>query len=221
MDTPIYVAMIAGVVTLVGWIVNHQLTHQREERIRRHAASLKFVERQLEELYGPLAFFLHEGRRSYLDLLDTLGRDLVFTPGENLSDDELRMWLFWAENSFLPKNQHMKELLMGKTHLIEGASFPESYVAFLDHHNSWMINHERWQKQEVEYSWHSKVDWPVGFETDVLATFEMLKAKHAKLIGELADGSQLSMKALTSRGTSLCSRSPIEAPRKTTAEANR
>ncbi len=187
METPIYVALIAAILTAIGWIVNHQLTHHRDERSRRHQASLKFIERQLEELYGPLAFLLHEGRRAFSDLLESLGRSHIFTEGVELPEEEHSTWMFWVENSFLPKNQKIKELLMTKTHLIEGEQFPQNYVAFLDHHNSWMIHHERWLKEKVPYSWHSKVNWPVEFEFEVLQTFESLKRKHAKLIGELEE----------------------------------
>ena len=185
METPVYVAIVAGIFTVIGWIVNHQLSHLRDEKARRHNASLIYIERQLEELYGPLSFLIHEGRRTFEDLLDTLGRPNVFTEGEELPEDELQTWMFWAENAFLPKNQRIKELLMTKTHLIEGGCFPESHIEFLDHHNSWMINHERWKKMQVRYSWHSKINWPEQFEIDVFGTFGDLKARHAKLIGEL------------------------------------
>jgi hypothetical protein len=185
MGTPIVVASIAGVVTAVGWLVNHILTDRRERIKQQTEASLKHVERQLEELYGPLAFLLYEGRRTFLDLLDTLGRNYVFLGGKPISEEELKTWLFWVEHSFLPKNERIKQLLMSKAHLIEGARFPASYVAFLDHHNSWVIRHKRWKEEGVEYSWHSKINWPKEFEEEVIGTFESLKAKHSELLGEL------------------------------------
>ncbi len=188
METPLVVALIAGAVTAVGWTANHIFEDRRERAKRQVEASLKHVERQLEELYGPVAFLLYEGRRTFIDLLDTLGRDFVFKEGEPLPEDELKTWLFWAEHSLIPKNEKIKQLLMSKTHLIEGSRFPDSYVAFLDHHNSWTINHERWKQDRVEYSWHSKINWPDSFGKEVLSTFESLKAKHAALLGELTHG---------------------------------
>lgn len=188
MESSVIVAIIAGAVTAVGWLVNHILTDRREREKRQTEASLKYVERQLEELYGQLAFLLYEGRRTFQDLLDTLGRSSVFINNNSLSEEDLKTWLFWAEHSFLPKNEQIKELLVSKTHLIEGARFPKSYVAFLDHHNSWSIQHQRWKEEGVEYSWHSKVNWPVEFEEDGIKTFESLKAKHSALLGKLTRG---------------------------------
>jgi hypothetical protein len=185
MEPSIGVAIIAGSVTAVGWLINHILTDRREREKRQTEASLKYVEKQLEELYGPLAFLLYEGRRTFEDLLDTLGRNYVFTHDNSISKEDLKIWLFWAEHSFLPKNEKIKELLISKTHLIEGSRFPESYVTFLDHHYSWSIQHQRWKEEDVAYSWHSKINWPVEFEQEVIQTFERLKAKHSALLGKL------------------------------------
>lgn len=185
LETSVLVALITAVVTAGGWLVNHVLADQRTRKRRQTEDSLRYVERQLEQLYGPLVFLLYENRRAFIDLCQTLGRKYVFAEGKPLTKDELEAWLFWTEESFLPTNKRMKELLMSNTHLIDGGHFPQSYVAFLDHCNSWMMRHKRWKDQGVEYSWHSKINWPEEFRHEVVATFESLKAKHAALLGEL------------------------------------
>jgi hypothetical protein len=53
----------------------------------------------------------------------------------------------------------------------------------VNYHNSWRVNHERWQKQGVEYGWLPKLKWPPEFDEEVLATFKTLKKRHAILIG--------------------------------------
>ncbi|MFT3813121.1 MAG: hypothetical protein QM740_07045 [Acidovorax sp.] len=182
---PVWIALIGAAVAAISWFVNHRLTSQREEKRRRIESQLKFIERQIEELYGPLAASLYEGRRTYQDLLDSLGRTYVFPAEEDLPADELRTWLFWAETEFLPRNEHIKTLLKTKAHLIYGGEFPASYVDFLDHCNSWAVNHRRWKDEQVKYSWHSKIDWPETFENQAIETFQFLKRRHAELIGEL------------------------------------
>ena len=182
MNTSLVVGIIAASVTLIGWLVNHILTGQRDRRNQHLAASLKFVERQLEELYGPLAFLIMEGRRTFQDLLETLGRDYVFDEKDSLSDGDLKLWLFWVENDFFPRNEKIQQLLMTKTHLIEGNKVPSSFLKFLEHHNSWKVLHLRWQKDGVKYSWHSKINWPASFEKDALRTFNSLKAEHDRFL---------------------------------------
>jgi hypothetical protein len=59
-------------------------------------------------------------------------------------------------------------------------------VAFIEHYNPWRVTHARWRKEGVGYSWHSKRNWPNGFDTEVLETFRSLKRRHAELIGAVA-----------------------------------
>jgi len=185
MEAPVQAALIAFLGAVFGWFANHWLTARRDEARRRIEAELRFVERQIEELYGPLAVALYEGRRTFLDLLDSLGRDRVFEGDKPLPPEELKTWLFWSESEFLPRNKEIKDLLRAKAHLVEGACFPASYVLFFDHCNSWAVNHRRWTEHRLAYSWRSKINWPAAFENEVLGTFQALKSRHAALIGKL------------------------------------
>jgi hypothetical protein len=185
LETSVVVALIAAAVTAAGWLVNHILADRRAGERQQTEACLQYVERQLEQLYGPLVSLIYERRRTFIDLCDTLGRNQVFVEGQPLTEDELEAWLFWSEESFLPTNERIKQLLMSKTHLIEGEGFPQSYVALLDHCNSWNIRHKRWKEQGVEYSWHSKINWPLAFQQEVIETFQRLKARYTALLGQL------------------------------------
>lgn len=144
------VAAITAAVAVAGWVVNYVLTGRNERRRREAEAQLKHTEKQLEELYGPLAFLVIEGQCTFADLLDSLGRRHVFTEGDKLNETDLETWLFWAENDLMPRNEKIQEILTAKTHLIEGHEMPAVYKAFLDHHNSWKINHLRWKTDGTE-----------------------------------------------------------------------
>ena len=185
MNPAILVALITASVTALGWLVTNVLSQRREERKARAEASLRYVERQLEELYGPLAALMYEGRQIFEELLASLGRSFVFHGSDPLPPDELKTWLFWTESSFLPRNRQIRELLTSKPHLVDGAEFPESYVRFFLHETSWRIRHERWLKEQVPYDWHSAVNWPEAFEKDIIQTFKTLKGRHSELLGVL------------------------------------
>jgi hypothetical protein len=197
MQPAITVAVIAAAASAVGWIVNYILTSRSERERGRLAAKLVHIERQLELLYGPLAFLAYEGRRSFLDLLDTLGRKYIFLNNEELPQDELELWLFWVDHEFIPRNIAIKNLLSSHTHLVVGDHLPPSYIRFLDHHNSWHIEHQRWKERQIPYSWHSKINWPQEFQDEVIATFEQLMKEHAELIG-IIGGTERSSSRTTS-----------------------
>jgi len=151
-------------------------------------AQVEFTKQQLEELYGPLAFLVWEGEQSNRELEEILGSDLR----EILNDEDKRKtWLFWVENDIFPRHQKIVDLLSRKTYLIEGERLSESFLAFMTHSHSWKINHERWQKQGIDYSWHSKPRYPLEFNKEVLSTFEYLKKHHSILIGKISRGENL------------------------------
>ena len=184
MDKTLVLAIITGSITLSGWLVTHILTIRRDRQNQRLSGSLKYVERQLEELYGPLAFFVLEGQQTFKDLLEAAGKG-IFNDDGTISEEDLKLWLFWVENDLFPRNEKIQQLLMTKAHLIHGDRMPENFLRFLDHHNSWKMNHLRWQKEGVKYSWRSKIIWPIHFEQEVLSTFSSLKLKHSKFLMEV------------------------------------
>ncbi|HLZ55758.1 MAG TPA: hypothetical protein VKR06_02325 [Ktedonosporobacter sp.] len=185
MDTALIIATLGAVVTAIGWLVTHILSTSAERRRQRLSAQVEFTKQQLEELYGPLAFLVLQGEQSSRDLAGALGKNLVFPENGQIEGEELKTWLFWVENDFFPRHQKIVALLASKAHLIEGERMPESFLTFLNHQHSWKLNHERWQKQGIAYSWHSKVSYPREFAKEVLSTFEQLKKRHSLLIGKI------------------------------------
>ena len=137
MDAAVSVAIITAAVTAIGWVANSALTAWRERRARVVSARLAHTQRQLERLYGPLEFELIEGRQVLEDFLRSLGRTYVFLGDAELPTEDLESWLFYVENSALPRNERIRELLAANAHLIEGDAMPASYRAFVEHHSSW------------------------------------------------------------------------------------
>ena len=82
MNASFIVAIITTWGALLGWIINHYLTAKRDRSNQKLAVHLKYIERQLEELYGPLAFLIIEKNQSSVDFVQALGREPVFE-GEN------------------------------------------------------------------------------------------------------------------------------------------
>jgi hypothetical protein len=191
MEIPIAVALIGGTFGLVGtaggWLANHVFTSRRDEQRRKTEGLLEYTSQQLELLYGPLAFLVFEGREAFSSLLKSVKPKPLFKDADNPSKDELIIWFFWIEHDFFPRNARIQELLSKYSHLIDGSEFPSSYSAFVNHHNSWTMKHRRWTQHGVEYSWFADQRWPSQFEYDVLDTFARLKARQARLLGELAE----------------------------------
>src|SRR5258708_37395472 len=175
MNVTLEVAIFGAVVTAIGWLITHILTTSAESRRERMISQVECTKQQLEELYGPLTFLILEGDQTFQDFNAALGWKEDPPEGYVLSEQERQTVFFWVENDFFPRNKKIQELLSSKTHLIEGEGVPESFLIFIEHYNSWSIKHLRWQKQGVEYGWHSNIPWPMNFNEDVLSTFSRLK----------------------------------------------
>ena len=128
MEPAITVAVIAAAVSAVGWIVNYILSSRSERERSRLASRLSHIQKQLELLYGPLAFLVLEGRRSFKDLIDKLGRNHVFMHNRELPKDELDLWLFWVDHDLMPRNITVKNLLSTHARLVAGDKLPDSYI---------------------------------------------------------------------------------------------
>jgi len=162
MDITLTISVLGAAISAIGWVANYIFSTAADKYRQRLISQLEFTKQQLEELYGPLAFLVLEGNQSFRDLLEVLGRNYVFE-NDSISEDDLKTWLFWVENDFFLRHKKIRDLLSSKTHLIEGEKVPPSVLAYLNHIQSWIINHERWQKQGVAYAWHSKVGYPSEF----------------------------------------------------------
>ena len=72
MDTALLVAIITATASILSWVVSSIFSSWREKRKEKLEARLKFIDKQLEELYGPLAFLVHEGENSFKSIFKTI-----------------------------------------------------------------------------------------------------------------------------------------------------
>lgn len=186
MDTALLVAIITATASVLSWVINSIYSSWKEKRKEKFKARLEFIDQQLEELYGPLAFLIHEGEHSFKSIFRTNRKRWVSLRGDKPKpDDQLALWIFWVENDFFPRNEKIKQLLMEKTHLIEGSRVPESFLQFMEHYNTWKLEHQRWREEGVEYSFISRVRFPEEFNDEVLTTFKKLKKEQNQFLDKI------------------------------------
>jgi hypothetical protein len=213
MDTTIAIAVLGALISVIGWITNYILSTTAERHRQRLLTQIEFTKQQLEELYGPLVFLVVEGKYSFSEAMQTIAQtmdqdmDLEYKSmrrkhlksadavgpeariNEDIKDSKLvsaqdnKVWEYWIENDFFPRNEKIRELIANKTHLIEGEKMPKSWLGFIEHYNSWKINFNRWQKGLAKYPLYSKTGWPQDFDDDILSTFASIKKRQSHLMG--------------------------------------
>jgi hypothetical protein len=154
LQTALLSALVAATVTLIGWFITSWLAKRREDEARRQEAALKHLERQIEELYGPL-----------LGLIDQ--SNAVFTVAKQRLDqqdqDARKAWHYFVEKYFLPLNLQMAKLLSAKVHLLDTDSWPPSYLAFFTHQAQFESLHNLWADMRVDSSFIKGEGWPQSF----------------------------------------------------------
>jgi len=137
-------------------------------------------ERALTELYGPLLFEVESSRLAIEDVFKTLKRDRVFP----LSDEELKFWLFRAENDLMPRNARMAAIAREKIGLAEDVGLKAQAALLLEHEASWRERHAKWKKDGTPYEWKSATPFPRELGTSLRAGFAALKKRHAEALAK-------------------------------------
>ncbi len=177
MDTNILLGFLGVLVTIAGWFVAYYLTKQREMYQRRQELRVKYLERQIEEFYGPLfnlvvQIFVCEELQSAL-----MEEDI------SLDDRHLPIELqtkgrdFLYHDYFKPLHDEMRLILKTKLFLAEGADIPESFYNYLRHSTQ-----ERIQKAMGELgintSYIKGQPWPEKFYDDIKAGLDHVMTQY-------------------------------------------
>ena len=138
------------------------------------AAKVRWIERQIKELYEPLVTLNARGFaavKGYQKL------------GE-AEDGERAFWKVWAVREFLPRNEETRKVVAAGVALVEGDGLSEPFLAFLLHQHSWAQRHARWEKEKGDYDWGSRTNWPVAFSMECEQTYQKLLDRRARLVAE-------------------------------------
>jgi hypothetical protein len=145
-------------------------------------AEIAKTDRQLAELYRPLAALVEESRLSVQDFLKKEGRQQVLPSDRPPTDDELKRWISKFESDLMPRNERMCALIRAKRDLVDGPSLPASWQALLEHQDGWRAAHEKWKKEGVAYPFHAPTPFPRSLERELKASIAALEARRDALM---------------------------------------
>ena len=174
---PIIVASITAAVTIVGWNISYLFAKRREDRTRRIESSIKQLDRQFEEFYGPLhslieqIFNVWRVRRTLTECIPQDKRDAV----------EIFVW----KEYFLPLHSDIRELLKTKLYLAESGKIPESFRDYLEHSMQELFQKRLANELDVVIKDAKWKRWPQAFEKDVENAIDSIMKKRESLLRDL------------------------------------
>ena len=123
-------------------------------------SQIDFKERQLGEFYGPIYAMLKRGEPIYR----------LWTQGKLDEIDSEIAVLFREQNDIIAR------IILGKSHLIDGETIPETFTSFLTHVAVWhgfeKTIHKGVPLTELEFP---EAYYPENFETEIFRVTEHLK----------------------------------------------
>ena len=185
MEPPVLLAIFSASVTLAiatgGWVY----THLHRLHFERRNDRLRFVEKQLNEFYGPLYVTLRVN--------DILVRALLARRQQEgtafLDADAPRQaghvseWRIWVEANFMPANKRLVDLIAEKAHLIREEEMPECLLQFAAHVAGYQAIVERWRLGDFSEA-VSRFAFPDDLDDYAERSYKDLKQEQLRLIGQ-------------------------------------
>jgi len=174
MTTEVVLALIAAVVTAAGWLVTNVLDREREhDRVSRESRA-RYLERQVEELYGPLFNLTMQ--------IVTINHVRFEVVRETALDQRGAIDAMFYREYFMPLHDGVRELPKTKLHLVEGRALPESVYAYMRHSLQERVQRDLWLDHQIDTSAVQGLGFPDSFTLDVQQSLERLLAEYEEVL---------------------------------------
>lgn len=180
-------ALVAGCVSLLTLIFGLR----NERRKRREEASLRHLQRQIEELYGPLYGALQFGAAiNEIEMLK-LPKESRDETGKPRDEEGGKVIRFFREHYYLPLNQQMVELIRTKVYLLDSDGIPKSFNDFIRHAAQLDCFHQLWKEADIRTHGIKPIEYPPEFKSDVEENLNRLRREYNEYIRRMKGTSQL------------------------------
>lgn len=145
-DASLTVGVIVALVTIAGWFVNDILQKKKEEKRRKIDEKIKFLERQIEQFYGPLYNLVNQ-----IVICNHVFHQINVGTNRSLDDKE-KIWKFFQKNYFIPLHDEFNGVLKTKLYLIEGSLLPTTFYDYLRHAVQEQVQFIMWDEHKIDTS---------------------------------------------------------------------
>jgi hypothetical protein len=167
------VLLLTIVLAFVGYLV----TFLTNRVAARHADRLRLVNQRINEFYGPLYVATLAGNIAYKSLLKKQGK----TQCHPIRDEDLKEWILWVTNIFMPLNDIREKIIIENAHLVLEEQMPQCLLDFVTHVVGYKALLSKWA--EGDYSERrSMIGWPPEFDIYVERSYAALKAEQTRLL---------------------------------------
>lgn len=176
-----------GLVFVVfGWIIPYRQDLKEEKKRRKFEIELlkcqwekEFVDRQISNLYGPIAALLRQNEIIYSLIMYQLGRSYVFGRNQwklsDLAEEDQKVWAHYVDNYLLPTMGKIVDIINENQHLIYNSRIPKCFEVFLDYALGWeLLDNQKRSGVPNYYDYYYSFNFPILFNEYINITLKKL-----------------------------------------------
>lgn len=149
---------------------------RREEASRQRDAARRYIERQMEEFYGPLAGLLQQSK----DIYDILVERRSKYERDNSVED------YFTSHYFVPINREIFDLIMKKGYLMDTLESPSSFQDFAKHNSRIAVLYNLAKDTGKDSHKVENKGFPKEFDTDVKNSLNRLRFRYQNYLKQSA-----------------------------------
>ena len=177
-------AALTGAVTAAGWFVSKTIDARQQARLKRAEFRRSYIQKQIEEFYGPLYSLAWQIITTNYLKGRMLGHpDLPEKDRSTIED-------FLATRYFLPTHNRILSILKTKLYLLDGTTMPNSFYNYLAHAIQETVQHELWSERGVSTIFIPGSPYPKEFQQTILASLQKLMKEYEVNVRELKGAKQ-------------------------------
>ncbi|HEY1986859.1 MAG TPA: hypothetical protein VGG85_15690 [Terracidiphilus sp.] len=167
----------AAILTIIVAFAGYAFTFLSAHMLARRRDKLELVNKRLNEFYGPLYVASQAGNIAYRSLLARQGK----TQSEPITDKDLKDWVLWMREIFIPLNEIREKIIIEKAHLIVEERMPQCLLDFVTHVVGYKAVLTKWAEGDFTER-RSTIGWPPEFDLYVSRSYAALKAEQMRLM---------------------------------------
>jgi hypothetical protein len=177
--------LLTTIVTVLLAILGYIATYWNNIRIGQRQERLKWLNRQIQELYGPLLALTMAGDETWRRFRTVYRKDVpsYFSDDPPPTESDIEMWRHWMKTVFTPINRRAYELVVTRADLLIETTMPPCLLQLCAYVAGFEAVLAKWEIGD--YSMHLGV---VPHPREALnqyaqRSFESLKEEQAQLLG--------------------------------------
>jgi len=178
------IQIVSLISTILLAFIGYIVSYLNNLRINKRKDRLDYVNKQLNEFYGPLYVITQSSEITYEAL-----REVTAKRGNRYINQEapkkkgdLSQWEIWLKEVFIPTYDILDKLIIEKSYLIEERDIPDCLNNIIAHNAGYKVLIKNWEKGNFEDR-KSIVKYADDLAKYAKEKYLKLKQKQTKLIG--------------------------------------